>query len=80
MSKKEFSSTVIEISSLVGKRFPEMNMLMLKKLQPKFGHNSKTKRVSAYFNLVQTNDQILLSVLENIFFIIGLPWQAIPVK
>ena len=32
-----------------------------------FGHNSLTKRVPPYSNLVSTNDQVLLPVLEIAF-------------
>ena len=51
-AKNAFSSTGLKIWSLVCTRFSKTNMLSVQKLEPKFGHNSKTKRVPAYSNLV----------------------------
>ena len=78
--KSLFSGTGIIICLLLCTRFPETNMLLFQKLHQKIGNNFCRKRVPIYSNLVYTNDQILLPVLENDFLFGGSPWQTIPVK
>ena len=48
-----------------------MGPLLVPKLRPQivyFGHKSRTESVPVSANLVQTNEQMLLPVLENAFF------------